>query len=53
MKRAHYDELAFPWKAKTAEKVFQHKIQKDIIFNFDQFPLGFPCSEKNTESAGI
>ena len=41
-----YDELAFTWKKKIAEKVFQHNIPKDLILNFDQTPLGFACPAK-------
>ena len=43
-----YDELAFTWKKKIAEKVFQHNIPEDLILNFDQTPLGFTCPAKTT-----
>ena len=48
MKRPHYDELTFTWKKNIAEKLFQHKIQKDLILNFVQFSLRFTGSENNT-----
>ena len=43
-KRALYDQSAFTWK-KNAEKVFQHKIQNELILNFD---LGLKFPAKNT-----
>ena len=48
MNRALHDELAFTWKKKIAEKVFEHKIHNDLILNFDQTPLGFTYSAKTT-----
>ena len=33
MNPALYDELAFTWKKKIAEKVFEHKIHNDLILN--------------------
>ena len=54
-----YDELAFTWKKKIAEKIFKHKIHNDLILNFDQTPLGFTCpvktrvTEKNAETVPI
>ena len=59
MNPALYDELAFTWKKKIVEKVFEHKIHNDLILNFDQTPLGFTCpakttfTEKNAETAPI
>ena len=43
MNLALYEELAFIWQKKIAEKVFEHKIYNDLILNFDQTPLGFTC----------
>ena len=48
MNMALYDELAFTWKKKIAEKVFEHKIHNDLILNVDQTPLGFTCPAKTT-----
>ena len=48
MNPALYDELAFTWKKKIAEKVFEYKIHNDLILNFDQTPLGFTCPAKTT-----
>ena len=59
MNPALYDELAFTWKKKIAEKVFEHKIHNDLILSFDQTPLGFTCpakttfTEKNAETVPI
>ena len=36
---ALYDELAFTWKKRIAEKVFEQKIRNVLILNFDQTPL--------------
>ena len=59
MNPALYDVLAFTWKKKIAEKVFEHKIHNDLILNFDQTPIGFTCpaittfTEKNAEIVPI
>ena len=59
MNPALYNELAFTWKKKIAEKVFKHKIHNDLILNFDQTALGFTCpakttfTEKNAETVPI
>ena len=56
---ALYDGIAFTWKKKIAEKVFEHKIHDDLILNFDQTALGLTCpakttfTEKNAETVPI
>ena len=36
MNPALYEELTFSWKRKIANAIFEHKIQKEMILNFDQ-----------------
>ena len=43
-----YDELAFTWEKKIAEKDFEHNVHNDLILNFDQAPLRFTCPAKTT-----
>ena len=59
MNPALYDELAFTWKKKIAEKVFERKVHDDLILNFEQTALGFTCpaktlfTKKNAETVPI
>ena len=48
MNPALYDELCFTWKRNIAEIVLEHKIDKSLILNFDQTPLGYTSPAKVT-----
>ena len=48
MNPAMYEELTFSWKRKIANAVFEHKIQKEMILNFDQTALEFTAPNKST-----
>ena len=48
MKPALYEELTSSQKRKIANVIFEHKIQKEIILNFDQIALGFTAPNKST-----
>ena len=48
MNPAMYEELTFSWKRKIANAVFEHKIQKEMILNFDQTALGFTAPNRST-----
>ena len=43
-----YEELTFSWKRKIANAIFEHKIQKEMILNFDETALGFTAPNKST-----
>ena len=43
-----YEELCFTWKKKIAELVFENKMYRSLILNFDQTPLGFTSPSKVT-----
>ena len=43
-----YKELTFSWKRKIVSAIFEHKIQKEMILNYDQTGLGFTVSNKST-----
>ena len=45
---ALYKELTFSWKRKIANTIFEHKIQEEMILNFDQTALGFTAPKKST-----
>ena len=45
MNPALYKELTFSWKRKIANAIFEHKIQKEMILNFDQTALGFTAQQ--------
>ena len=45
---ALYEELTFSCKRKIANAIFEHKIQIEMILNFDQTALGFPAPKKST-----
>ena len=47
MNPALYKELTFSWKRKIANAIFEHKIQKEMILNFDQTALGFTAPNKS------
>ena len=59
MNPALCDELALTWIKGIAEKVFEHKVPKDLIINLDQTPLRFtspskaPFTEKGSETFPI
>ena len=40
-------ELTFSWRWKITNTIFQNKIQKEIILNFDQTALGFTAPNKS------
>ena len=48
MNPALYKELSFSWKRKIANAIFENKIQKEIILNFDQTSLGLTAPNKST-----
>ena len=48
MNPALYEELTFSYKRKIANAIFEHKIQKEMILNFDQTALGFTAPNKST-----
>ena len=41
-----YKELTFSWKKKIANEIFEHKIQKEMILNFDQTAFGLTARSK-------
>ena len=43
---ALYEELTFTWNRQTANAIFEHRIQNEMILNFDQTSLGFTASKK-------
>ena len=43
-----YEELKFSWKRKIVNAIFEHKIQKEMILNFDQTAFGFTAPKKST-----
>ena len=45
---ALYEELTFSWKRQIANAIFQHKIQIEMILNFDRTALGFTAPNKST-----
>ena len=54
MNPALYEELTFSQKRKIVDAIFEHKIQKEMILNFDQIALGFTAPNKSTyTSKGI
>lgn len=48
MNPALYEELTFNWKRKIANAVFENRIHKEMILNFDQTPLGYVAPNKTT-----
>ena len=54
-----HEELCFTWKKKIAELVFENKMHRSLILNFDQTPLGFTSpskvtfTEKNSQNVPI
>ena len=48
MNPALYKELTFSWKRKITNAIFEHRIQEEIILNFDQTALGFTAPNKST-----
>ena len=42
-----YEGLTLSWKRKIANAIFEHKIQKEMILNFDQTALGFTAPNKS------
>ena len=48
MNPALYEELTFSYKRKIANAIFEHKIQKEMILNFDQTALGFTAPNEST-----
>ena len=48
MNPALYEELSFSWKRKISNAIFEHHIHNNIIFIFDQTPLGFTAPNKAT-----
>ena len=48
MNPALYEELTFSWKRKIANAIFEHKIQKEMILNFNQTAVGFTTPNKST-----
>ena len=45
---ALYKKSTFSWKRKIASAIFEHKIQKEMILNFDQTALGFTAPNRST-----
>ena len=43
-----YEGLTLSWKRKIANAIFEHKIQKEMILNFDQTALGFTAPNEST-----
>ena len=43
-----YKELTFSWNIKIGNAIFEHKIHKEMILNFDQTALGFTAPSKST-----
>ena len=48
MNPALYEELTFNWKRKIANAVFENRIHKEMVLNFDQTPLGYVAPNKAT-----
>ena len=48
MNPAMHEKLTLSWKRKIANTIFEHKIQKEIILNFDQAAVGFTAMNKFT-----
>ena len=48
MNSALYEELTFSCKRKITNTIFEHRIQKEMILNFDQTALGFTALNKST-----
>ena len=42
-----YEGLTLSWKRKIANAIFEHKIQKEMILNFDQTALVFTAPNKS------
>ena len=43
---ALYEELTFTWNRQIANVIFEHRIQNEMILNFDQTSLGFTAPKK-------
>ena len=47
MNPALQKEMTFSWKRKITNAIFELKIQKEMILNFDQTALGFTAPNKS------
>ena len=47
---ALYEELTFTWKTKISNAIFEYSIPKEMLWNFDQPPLGFTAPNKATST---
>ena len=48
MNPALFEEFIFSWKRKITNAIFEYKIQKEMILNFNQTAPGFTALNKST-----